>query len=54
MNFLTIDYHYLNLFSFVLGMLFASSMWRVRALMFVVFYFMCVSAYFGGLYYMKN
>ena len=38
MNFLNVSIATLNLFSFVLGMFFAASMYRARALMFVGVY----------------
>jgi hypothetical protein len=41
----------LNLFSFMLGMFFAATLWRVRAMLYVTIYFICVSVYFGFLYY---
>jgi len=45
-NFFTISGHALNFFSFMLGMLFAATMFRAKALFYVVFYFIGVSIYF--------
>jgi hypothetical protein len=47
LNFLLISLSSLNLFSFVLGMFFASSLWYPkRVLPYIVIYFMGVSLYF--------
>lgn len=50
-KFLMIGLSSLNLFSFVMGMFFASSLWfPKRVLPYVVVYFMCVAFY----YYLKS
>lgn len=46
MSLFNINVESLNLFSFMLGMLFAATMWRVRAMYYVAFYFIAVAAYY--------
>lgn len=49
-----ISIYTLNLLSFVLGMFFGATMWRVRAMFFVAFYFIGVAIYYGLMYYLKS
>ena len=42
-----------NLLSLVLGMFFGATMWRVKAMYFVAFYFIGVSLFYGMMYYLK-
>jgi len=46
-NFLSVSFSALNLFSFMLGMFFAATMWRVRAMYYVAFYFACLALYYA-------
>ena len=46
-NFFEITLVSINLFSFVLGVFFAATMWRVRAMYFVVFYFALLALYYA-------
>jgi hypothetical protein len=46
MNMLTIGLESLNLFSFMLGMFFAGTMFRARALIYVCIYFMALAGYY--------
>jgi hypothetical protein len=46
MNIFNINLESLNLFSFILGMLFAASMFRMRAIYYVTFYFIAVAIYY--------
>jgi hypothetical protein len=53
-TFFEISFLTLNLFSFILGMFFAATMWRVKAMYFVAFYFILVALYFGYYYEFGN
>ena len=44
----------LNMLSFFLGMFFGATMWRVKAMFFVAFYFIGVAIYYGVMYYLKT
>ena len=46
-NLLSFQINSLNLFSFMLGMFFAATMWRVRAMYYVAFYFACLAVYYA-------
>jgi hypothetical protein len=46
MNFFVISLDTLNLFSFMLGMFFAATMFRARAMYHVTFYFIAVAVYY--------
>jgi len=46
MNILLVSLESLNLFSFMIGMFFASTMFRARSLIFVVIYFMSLAGYY--------
>lgn len=46
-----ISVYSLNVFSFMIGMFFAATMWRVRAMYYVAFYFIGLSLYYGVKYY---
>lgn len=46
MNLLKISIESLNLLSFMLGMFFAASMWRTRAMIFVAGYAFVLAGYF--------
>lgn len=46
MNIFNISAETLNLFSFVLGMFFAATMWRATAMYYVAFYFIAVAIYY--------
>ena len=49
-----ISVYTLNIFSFMLGMFFAATMWRVRAMYYVAFYFIGLSLYYGVKYYIAT
>jgi len=51
--FFDIAFQEFNLLSFVLGMFFGATMWRVRAMYFVAFYFIGVAIYYGLNYYIQ-
>jgi hypothetical protein len=53
-NFFNVDPNSLNLFSIVLGMFFGATMWRYRALIYVVVYFMALAAFYGTMYYINK
>jgi len=46
MNILLVGVNSLNLFSFIIGMFFAATMFRAKALIFVVVYFMALAGYY--------
>jgi len=46
MNILLVGVNSLNLFSFMIGMFFAATMFRAKALIFVVLYFMSLAGYY--------
>jgi hypothetical protein len=46
MNFLNVNLDSLNLFSFMLGMFFAATMYRARAMVWVTLYAFALAAYF--------
>jgi hypothetical protein len=48
--FFDISFQSLNLFSAILGMFFASTMWRVQSMYFVAFYFIGVAAFYAFLH----
>ena len=52
--FFDISFYSINLLSMVLGMFFGATMWRVKAMFFVAFYFIGVAIYYGIMYYMKS
>jgi hypothetical protein len=52
--FFDISFYSFNLLSVILGMFFGATMWRVKAMFFVAFYFIGVAIYYGILYYMKS
>ena len=45
-----ISFHAFNLLSFMLGVMFGATMWRIRAMFFVAFYFIGLATYFGVKY----
>jgi hypothetical protein len=48
MNVLEVSIASLNLFSFMIGMFFAATMFRAKALIFVVIYAFALAAYYWG------
>lgn len=46
-SFFAINIQSINLISFVVGAFFASMLYRVKAMIFVALYFICLSIYFG-------
>jgi hypothetical protein len=52
--FFDISFQSLNLFSAILGMFFAATMWRVQSMYFVAFYFIGVATYYGFMYYFQT
>ena len=46
MSVFEISFTSFNLFSFVLGMLFSTTLWRAKALHYIVLYFACLALYF--------
>jgi hypothetical protein len=53
-SFFDISFNSINLLSIILGMFFGATMWRVRAMYFVAFYFIGVAVYYGLMYYLKS
>lgn len=51
--FFDIAFQEFNLLSFVLGMFFGATMWRVKAMYFVAFYFIAVAMYYGLKYFIQ-
>ena len=51
--FFEIAFQEFNLLSFVLGMFFGATMWRVKAMYFVAFYFIGVAFYYGLKYWLQ-
>ena len=52
--FFDISFYSVNLLSMVLGMFFGATMWRVKAMFFVAFYFIGVAIFYGMMYYLKT
>lgn len=50
-HFFEISFSAVNLLSFMLGMMFGATMWRVKAMFFVTFYFIGLATVYGLMYY---